>query len=70
MKTFKHKDFVKRHYYECTEIAFQQATINPDPLNWIECTPEEIEKAKAQPLYKEYQSINGENIQVAKFGWL
>ena len=70
VKTFKHKDFVKRHYYECTEIAFQQATVNPDTDNWIECIEEEITKAKAEPLFKDYQLVNGNNIQVQKFGWL
>lgn len=70
VKTFKFKDFTKRNYYECTEIAFQQAAINPDDKNWIECEASEIDKHNAQPLWKEYVNVSGECIQVAKFGWL
>jgi len=70
LKTFKHNEFIKRHYWEYTEVAFQQAIVNPDPLHWVECTPEMIQIHNAQPLGKEYVNIDGESVRVQKFGWL
>jgi hypothetical protein len=68
MKTFKNKNFVKRHY-ECINVVFCKSEDAPND-NYVEVDEIELDVSGCQDLWKETYTKDGVYKHVTYYGYM